>query len=63
MRFAVQADVTLEDGRVFSVGYLLDDEGPELDTICVYGSDPVSETDLLEITDIVSALADEAHYA
>lgn len=61
IRWVVQASVTLSDGRTVPIGYLADYEGAELESIVVYGPDPVIPEDVLtEIQDILTEAGDEA---
>ena len=60
MRWVVQATVTLSDGRTVPVGYLQDDEGPELDTIVVYGSGVPASVEA-EVRDIIAELGEDAN--
>jgi hypothetical protein len=60
MRWVNQAVVTLNDGRTVPVGYLSDDEGPELDSLVVYGAG-VPESVENEIKDILAELGADAN--
>lgn len=60
MRWVVQATVTLNDGRTVPVGYLQDDEGPELDSLVIYGPEIPAEVEA-EIRDIIAELGEDAN--
>lgn len=61
IRWVVQATVTLADGRSVPVGLLADGEGPELDSIVVYGAG-VPESVMTEVQDLIAEHGEDITY-